>query len=422
MRCINLDWLEVHCLEPGFNDPRDAAYFERKGWVVREREYGTRVYDEMFVLLEPGTSEPMIEVRRKPAGNKSDGLRVLEPLSCHLRLTNRACYYQSAASVMFEFITLYGYEFRRISRIDIALDFELFDSHDKPEKFIERYLHGAYRKCNVTSIRMHGEDVWEGQKWNSLSWGAKKSAVSTKLYCKSVELRQVKDKPYIRQAWQAAGLVDDYFTMLKTGKDGKQYSPAIWRLEFSLTSSVRGWVKIEDEGTKQGVRSLPNNLDNYFSKQQLIDVFASLCSHYFKFKLSQYLNTENGWKLQRKDRSPDKVLFRFTDAETFYKIESASVLSSSSMPAQLDSLVRRLEEYKLKKPMPDIIASCDHIIQSIKADNLFYSAVRPWNRKELTILRLLLSNRLSGQQTSISDDLSFIRSLLEEKDKPFAEK
>lgn len=391
-RCCNIDWLEVHCLEPSFDDKRDANFFQRQGWVVRSREYGTRVYQEMFVLLEHGTSEPLIEVRRNPSSTKSKGIQVLEPLSCHLRLTNRACYLDSPAAIMFEFIRRYNYTFRRISRIDIALDFEKFDSGDNPAEFIKRYMKGNIRKCNVTTIRPHGEDTWTGQSWNSISWGAKKSMIGTKLYNKSLELKQVKDKPYIRQAWFLAGLVDDYFTMKKKAQDGSLYEPTIWRLEFSISSSVRGWFRIEDDQTKGGIRSMNNTLDCYFSKQQCLNIFASLAAHYFHFKYPQFKAFTH--EPVRKDRCPDKVLFKFTDQEQFYKIDNSLLVSSSDMPAKIDALILKLEAYKMQKPVPEIIKACDCIIESLKKDQNYYSAVRPWDTKKLTMLRQLLSLRM----------------------------
>lgn len=34
IRCVNIDWLEVFCVEP--NEPRDANYFELLGYGVKK--------------------------------------------------------------------------------------------------------------------------------------------------------------------------------------------------------------------------------------------------------------------------------------------------------------------------------------------------------------------------------------------------
>ena len=43
VKCINLDWLSVYCLEPK-GVVMNAAYFKALGWTVEEREYGTNQY------------------------------------------------------------------------------------------------------------------------------------------------------------------------------------------------------------------------------------------------------------------------------------------------------------------------------------------------------------------------------------------
>ncbi|MBR0341902.1 MAG: hypothetical protein IJH64_06605, partial [Oscillospiraceae bacterium] len=65
-RVCNIDWLEVYCLESNQRYPCNAEYFERAGYYVRQREYGTRVYKEMFEITDKD-GNPLIEIRRNPA-------------------------------------------------------------------------------------------------------------------------------------------------------------------------------------------------------------------------------------------------------------------------------------------------------------------------------------------------------------------
>ena len=50
IKCINLDWLSVYCLEPK-GCVMNAAYYKKLGWNVEEREYGTPQYREKFTLM-----------------------------------------------------------------------------------------------------------------------------------------------------------------------------------------------------------------------------------------------------------------------------------------------------------------------------------------------------------------------------------
>ena len=92
-RCVNLDWLEVHAYEPIVTS-LNAIYFRSQGWIVDEREYGTRVYREMFTL-RGRDNMPLLEVRRNPASQGLNGVH--QANECHIRLVNRACYFDDAA-------------------------------------------------------------------------------------------------------------------------------------------------------------------------------------------------------------------------------------------------------------------------------------------------------------------------------------
>lgn len=410
-RCINIDWLECHCIEPD-GVTLNAEYFISDGWHVNERPYGTRTYREMFTLYDYITDEPLIEIRRDPVGAKfTSSVQVIDPHSCHIRLHNRTCYYNNAAALLWEFIVRYNYIFMRISRIDICLDFEFFDSLDNPQSFVTRYLKGQYAKINVTDLRAVGKDLWDGRNWNSLSWGSPHSQIGTKLYNKTLELKTCKDKPYIRQAWAVAGLVDDFIELTKQAKDGTIYKPVIWRLEFSIRSSVKKWFRMEHDTTgHKSTQSVYNTLDCYFTRQQLLDVFSSLVDHYFHFKhvvekptkglLRQQLSEAIPWRdrernLQRKDRCPDKKLFDFKkEQQVFYKVERVA----SATPADRSDLVliRKLEEYKLTHPLTEIIAACDTIIADLKAITINKAASNPSDKTEIALLRQLIALRIKA--------------------------
>lgn len=414
-RCINIDWLEVYVLEPAGLNARDAEFFRADGWIVSERSYGTRQYQEMFTLMQYGTMEPLLEVRRNPCGNKtSSGVFVLDPRSCHIRLTNRTCYFPLAAKLLSDFLSRYQYDFQRISRIDLCLDFELFDSKDKPSRFLTRYLQGVYRRVRDSNIRVFGKDQWDGQTWNSASWGAKSSAVSVKLYNKTLELKEVKDKPYIRQQWAAAGLIDDYQHMTRTKvQDGQSvtYSPMIWRLEFSIKSDVKTWLTFQDpdiKKTKQnprGLRSIKNTLDCYFTQQQMIDIFASLQQHYFRFKYAEF--DEMG-SIKRKDRCKEKVLFYWeSEQQMVYTIEKP--LSANADTKYINKLQQLIESYRWKKfDKKNITDACNVILEELKSDEAFELRVDTASVEELTAIRLLLSSAIDSRSKGESIDVNAI--------------
>lgn len=382
-RCVNLDWLEVHCYE---NDvPHDPDFFRNMGFVVFEREYGTRVFGQMFTL-QGRDGEPFLEIRRAP---KTPILRQEE---CRLRLVNRYCYYDDAIQVMKWFISEYNYLFVRIARVDICLDFERFDSNDDPARFMRRYMEGRYSKINQSNINAHGSDEWHARVWNSVSWGSPTSDIGTKFYNKTMELyepsKNTWKKPWIRQSWGVCGLVDDWYNMKSVGPDGNMYTPQIWRVEFSIRSSVKKWFAIEIDGKSKNYQSIQNTLDCYDTREKLLLMFASLANHYFHFK---HYHEDT-----RKDRCPDKVLFDFQVPQVTYKIDKDKLATARKPSRLLSTLANRLRDYRETHHGRDLVAACNTLIKAIEDESLRVEMNEPFTREELEALRRTLSIKIKN--------------------------
>ena len=410
-RCVNLDWLEVHVMEPPA-DPHDANYFRRAGLTVVERDYGTRVYREMFTVNDT-RGNPFVEVRRNPYSTGYGGVHAEE--ECHLRLVNAACYFDDAAARLQQFMDAYHYTFNRISRVDVCMDFEHFDEGDDPAAFLARYLRQVYSKINQGNITAHGADRWNGQLWNSVSWGSPTSAIGTKFYNKTQELYDQATgtyrKPHIRYAWLKCGLIDDFHKVLKKRDDG-WYTPQIWRVEFSIRSSVKKWFAIELNGKEKHYQSIRNTLDMYDCREKLLTLFASLQQHYFHFK-----HYEKG---QRKDRCRDKVLFKWSGVQTTYKVgrdDSLAILGEGAKQQRpYDTLIRKLREYQQARPRQDIVDACQVIIRAIEGDYLRSDLRNPFSYQELQQLQIALSWKSRGDETDVAVLLNEIKNLLKLND------
>ena len=387
-RCINIDWLEVTALEP-ITSPRDPEFFQARGLVVSVRDYGTRVWGEVFTI-EGSDHLPFIEVRRAPKS---------EVIACnvtHLRFVNRVCYFPDAARLMAQFMEAYNYDFLSIYRVDICLDFECFDFGDKPADFMRRFMSGRYAKINQANIHAHGSDDWSGRVWNSVSWGAPTSDIGTKFYNKTLELfdpiTKQYAKPYIRQAWQECGLIDDYVTVTKKKADGTLYHPEIWRVEFSIRSSVKNWFTMKLDGDEKAYQSVRNTLDMYDSRDKLLVMFAALSQHYFHFKHS--LKTYNFYKeghssgnAIRKDRCPDKMLFDWHTIQQTYKVAREAVSGASSPSKQLVTLLARLKTFRDTTINQEVKQSATIIIDYLEHRVRHEETATPLSREEINALQ-----------------------------------
>lgn len=412
VRCVNLDWFELHALEP-MNDPHDADFFRRAGLIVSEREYGTRVYKEMFTVKD-ADGNPFIEVRRAPYSTGSMGIHTTN--ECHLRLVNAACYYEDAVQRVRDFLDTYQYTLLRLTRVDICMDFEKFDEGDDPAKFLRRYLQNKYAKINQGNITAHGADRWDGQVWNSVSWGSPTSAIGTKFYNKTLEMydpaSNTYKKPHIRYAWYKCGLIDDFHNCTKKTADG-QYTPQIWRVEFSIRSAVKRWFRIELNGQERKYQSIHNTLEMYDSRDKLLTMFAALSQHYFHFK--HYTSGVTKYECE------DKVLFRWTGQQTTYKVGREDMVhllgEGKKQMRPLDTLLKKLREYQQTHTRQDLHDAAQILIQAIEGESIKSDMRNPFSYDELLTLQRVLSMKADGCKTDVVVLMNEVRQLLKLNDK-----
>lgn len=401
MRCVNLDWLEVSCEESNNRYPCDPDYFRSQGFIVHERDYGTRVWGQVFTI-EDNEGHDWIEVRRCPPSGASD-FKGLNEYSCRLRVVNAQLYVDGCIQRFRDFLATHDYIFKRIYRIDIAYDFEYFDSGDQPARFARRYVECKYRKINQCKMNAFANDTWTSFDWESLSWGSPHSMVSTKLYNKSREIETVsKQKTYIVYSWFLNGLIDDPVNRLRVDSDGVKYKPEIWRLEFSMKSQADRWLVIEDQsGKRVKKKAIPHTLDMFDATDKVWQRFQDLAFHYFHFK--KYV------KDKRKDLCPDKVLFHWDKDHEWKQLDMA--IRPTKPDNELAILVRHLRAYKTRTGDMKVRDAIDVILDALKDVEL-----RRYTPKQLfsevNALRQALSIRLRYPETDIVETYETIKTML----------
>ena len=381
----------------------NADYFRSHGYVVHEREYGTRVYSEMFTV-EDQHGHAFIEVRRNPQSGSSS-FTGLSELSCHLRLVNRACYANNPVRDMAEFMLKHDYIFQRIFRLDLCYDFIRFDSGDDPARFLRRYIENKFSKVNQCKVRVIGDDSWASFDWESVSWGAPTSMVGTKMYNKTKELKATGDKkPWIKQAWFESGLVNDPLNL-----------PDVWRIEFSMHSSARNWIVIEDADSKHNKkRAVPHTLEMFDGRDRLWERFEEMAHHYFQFRYVEYLaqvNSDGERNLKRKDVCREKRLFNFNLDRTFYKIEGVAV---ECKPDKDDDILRRrLTLYREKHADPDLRRAIDILLNNLNRERLRQITAHGY-AAEIDQIRLAIATRTGWDYQTVIEKAEEIHKLIKQ--------
>ena len=401
MRCVNLDWLEISAEESNSRYPCDADYFRSRGFIVHERDYGTRVWGEVFTI-EDENGHDWIEVRRKPPSGESE-FKGLNEYSCRLRVVNAQLYVKDCVQRFRDFLATNDYIFKRIFRIDIAYDFEYFDSKDLPARFARRYLECKYRKINQCKMNGYANDTWTAFEWESLSWGSPHSMVSTKLYNKTKEIESVsKHKVYIPYSWFVCGLIDDPINLTKVDSEGKIYKPEIWRLEFSMKSQAERWLVIEDQsGKRVKKKAIPHTLDMFDAPDKVWQRFQDLAFHYFRFK--KYVPDK------RKDLCPDKVLFHWDEDHEWKQLDMA--LRPARPDNDMQILIRHLKRYQFRTSNMKVREAIDVILDALRMVDL-----RRFTPRQLFVetnaLRQTLSIRLKHPEVDVIETYETIKKML----------
>lgn len=352
VKCINLDWLSVYCLEPK-GCAMNAAYFKALGWTVEEREYGTPQYREKFTLMNG--RHPFLEIERNPYSLKQNG-GIFEPESCHIRLANRTLYQPQPVQQLTNFIVKYGYEYKGISRVDVCCDLIIFDNGMKPQDLANKYMkdkiwkvHQSHMAPNTDDgddtwripihLGAHGKETKTGRTWNSLKWGSPKSALSTKLYNKTYELETNTGKFYIKDTWVKAGLCDlqkvtyEYRnpktkeTEIRSkqvcvvpGTAVDQEIPIegakkidVWRVEFSMNSEGRKWIDLGDNHVVDLSLNAFDNLDS------LAATFFTCSEWLFCFIYAKWITKGPTRMKERTNRCKKLQLFNTKFLHSHYK-------------------------------------------------------------------------------------------------------
>lgn len=457
-RCLNFDWLEVYCLEP-FSKPRDAEYFASLGLCVQRREYGTPQYREMFVIKE--NEFPMIEVRRNPYSLKKDG-GVFEAESCHIRLSNRACYLESPIDFLRDFLKKHGFRFQSFSRVDICLDFLTLDDGSSPGDFLQDYAREKYFKHHLSvitprgvevtgsDISGHGCDRQFARFYNSWSWGSPTSAISVKMYDKTLELGEAHDKFYIRDQWISAGLTDTednqimcdirdtrfHLNMMKKRmlkEHDKQKREAmkmqirslqellrdllnkvkhVWRLEFSIKSDIKGFVRGDVHDTKKDgtVTMYPLDFHTLESRERCLLLFHSLAKKYFWFKVPSL--TRNG-QPQRKDRCKDYWPITYNGNDLYKPVRLTAEKEPTRMDKIISNKLRQIIELAADRGgyEPEFLRSVERLLQYFSYTYRLHELERSHNVLILECSRKLNVDfeKLNNQGYALVDALEELR-------------
>lgn len=275
--CISIDWLQVCCL---CNNIKEGEYHSQNyKFDVRLSEIETAMFKKLYTVKRLGKEVAVIQTTpRSPKLNQ--GLTLV-------KLDNRVLYSTSYIKLLYELMDCMNMKYKGITRLDLCYDCNKFVNGRSPSRFINQFISKEvgekgyiYRRGSDKFAAYGSKSKSSKAKVSSIRFGSGKSRIGAYMYDKTIELQEVKDKPWIREMWLENGLISNE-------KDH------VFRSEISIKSQG---MDILNMSTGELFRLSPNYLEHY---ENIVKIFHFYAAKFFDFRICNgQANKRNYDKLQ----------------------------------------------------------------------------------------------------------------------------
>lgn len=313
---VGIDWLSLYGHQKGpFENSKNQVYS------TRVEDYRTQQYSKRLVISfnENEKYLPFAELLFSPC------VTSIHPFSCQLRVLNRSLYLPNWFSRLVFLMRSLPFEYRSMTRIDVYADFNKFYNGLLPATLIDNYIKAKFLKIGINngylSFKSMGYSIANGTSklpkdfsvgsahYNGITWGHKGYA-QTQLYNKTLELKEVKYKPWIVESWEQAGLD----------------TSNVWRLEFRLQKASKD-VKFLDTDT-EGQLSLMDLVE----PQRIIGLFRLCVEKYARFVKRDY-------HVKKQDMNPVVLFPQVAEYKTNIEFKIHKVKTTTNRTAKVVSNV-----------------------------------------------------------------------------------
>lgn len=426
--CISVDWLQLYCICNFLTGVRDSIVTEaecKRIYMVRE-DISTALWTEVYGVYRGKLKVAVL--CRAPRSSAMDSK------GCTLKLENRILYSKEWLPILRSILADLQLQYKGITRIDLCYDCNKLAGGRSVGKFLFDYATAApYQEGHIVRVgsrrfAFHGiRNRGGAMEVNSMRWGSQGSDIGAYCYNKSLEMIEVKEKPWILDKWEANGLINEWDMgawnklpdarkrfEIEDGKSADYVHTPVWRFEISVKSHAKDLLSID---TGELFQLSLDYIEQQGAIERLFYVYAAKAFH---FRMS------TGQKTIRE--YPDLQIFeqnvkvsechhfvsRFLDSGRTEKvcynvlkrmIETYSDLSSAQMNS-LQSAMDFLLSVSGKK-----VAAIRLIRQAQLLNNL--RARRFVAFDDALYLGSVEAARVAKRNLSIDPHYSFVRSLLD---------
>lgn len=426
--CISVDWLQLYCICNFLVGVRESVMTEGNSdsiYMVRE-DISTSLWTEVYGVFRGKLKVAVL--CRAPRSSAMD------PKGCTLKLENRVLYSKEWLQILRSILTDLQLQYKGITRIDLCYDCNKLAGGRSVGKFLFDYATAApYQEGHIVRVgsrrfSFHGiRNRGGAMEVNSMRWGSQGSDIGAYCYNKSLEMIEVKEKPWILDKWEANGLINEWDMgawkklsdarrkfEIEDGKSADYVHVPVWRWEISVKAHAKDLLDLD---TGELFQLSLDYIEQQGAIERLFYVYAAKAFH---FRMS------TGQKTIRE--YPDLTIFerkvevsqcphfvsRFLDSGRTEKvcyntlkrmIETYNDLSSAQM-SSLQSAMDFLLTVSGKK-----MASVRLIRQAQLLNNL--RAHRFVSFDDALYLGSIEAARVAKRNLSIDTHYSFVRSLLD---------
>lgn len=259
-RVFILDWVEFTTLKSDeLFEIKETEKYKIKSLDLSDKFFAdiqeVSINDKVFAVIKSKPKQPNLDKKL---------LRV--------KIDNSFLYECSLLHKINEFMQCYNLQFKYYNRIDIACDFQKFDSENDFYTVVEKLFTHEYRfkgykskkYCKQSAnygIVPHSQSdelclLERGKKITGLMIGSRRSDNHAKIYNKSLEMKTKTYKPYIQKLWELNGI--------DTNKD-------VYRFEISLKRNrKKAIIETFDDGE---ILDIYNDVNAINSVVKLFTVF-----------------------------------------------------------------------------------------------------------------------------------------------------
>ena len=288
---ISLDWMQYYC-EKSMNDVPTTFATTKGKYEVEKQSYSTNLWLDVYIIKHRGREFATLCMNPRNSGMPERG--------CTLKLANRVLYSHEWLNESKLIMAELGLRYKGITRVDVAYDCNVLAGGRSVPQFLMQYFsHAPYceghiirsgsRKVTINATRSNKGSV----EISAMRWGSKGSDIGAYAYNKSLELREVKDKPWIRETWEKAGLIDAFNEVewsklsekekqrkIEQGDVQQLITTPVWRFEISIKAHGKDLLNINTgELFKLDI--------NYFESQNAVEnLFYTYAAKVFDFRMS----------------------------------------------------------------------------------------------------------------------------------------